>query len=167
MSPEHIFAVVLLASMLSFGGLASLPVLQSALAGSSLPTDEILLESFAVGNVGPGPNALYLVAFGYFAGGVAGWLAASLAMIIPPLLVLPLERLHDRLVHLRRFRAALVSLAFAVSALLLSASWTLLDKAVSGAGTLLVALVAAALLHRGVPPLVAVAAAALLGWAVG
>jgi chromate transporter len=162
-SAEHIFLVVLLASALGFGGLASLPVLRSQLEATSLPADEILLESFAVGNVGPGPNALYLVAFGYFAGGVPGWFAACLAMLIPPVLVLPLERLHNRLLHLYRFRAALASLGFAVAALLILASGSLLRSAVHDWPQLLVAVAGAVLLYRGVPPLIAVAGAALIG----
>ena len=165
MSPEQIFATVLLASALSFGGMASLPVLQSALAGSSLPSEELILESFAVGNISPGPNSLYLGAFGYFAGGVAGWALACLAMLIPPVLILLIERLHARWAHRRRFRGALASVGFAVAALLLSASWSLLSTAVDGPLTLVVALLAAVMLHRGIPPLVAVALAALLGWA--
>jgi chromate transporter len=163
MTAERIFLMVLLASALGFGGLASLPVLRSQLESTALPADEILLESFAVGNVGPGPNALYLVAFGYFAGGVPGWLAADVAMLIPPVLVLPIERLHNRLLHLYRFRQALASLSFAVSALLILASWSLLRSAVHDWAQLLVAVAGAVMLYRGVPPLFAVAGAALIG----
>lgn len=163
MTAEHVFGLVLLASALSFGGLASLPVLRSQLATTALPVDQLLLESFAVGNVGPGPNSLYLVAFGYFAGGVPGWLAACAAMVIPPVVVLPLERLHGRLLHVRRVRTALTSVGYGISAVLASAAVSLVQSAVHQPVQLLAAVAAAVALFRGVPPLVSVGVAALVG----
>ncbi|HEX5493061.1 MAG TPA: chromate transporter [Mycobacteriales bacterium] len=167
MSPERIFLVVFLASLLGFGGLGSLPVLRSQLVSAGLTPDTLILHSLAVGNISPGPNGLYLVAVGYFIGGPAGALAACLALLLPPMLTLVLERVRSRLLHRRRFRAAMRSLSLAVVALLATSSGSL---AVHAADTRLGAVMVAAgavLLLRRVPPLVGVGLAVVTGLVLG
>jgi chromate transporter len=118
MSLAQTFVAVLVASLLGVGGLGSLPVLRGQLAAAGLAPDRVLLSSLAVGNISPGPNGLYLIAVGYFVNGYAGAGVATLAVLLPPLLVLLLDRLRTKLIHLRRFRSALRSLGLAVVALL-------------------------------------------------
>jgi chromate transporter len=163
MSTERIFLAVFLASLLGFGGLGSLPVLRSQLAGAGLSPDTLILHSLAVGNISPGPNGLYLVAIGYFVGGWTGALAATVALCLPPLLVLPLQRLRSRLIHHRRFRSALQSLGIAVVALLCVSSATLAQHAGRTPLTIAMIVLGAALLLRGWPPLVGVVAAVTAG----
>src|ERR1700743_336675 len=88
MSLGQTFLAVFLASLLGFGGLGSLPVLRGQLASAGLMPDQLLLSSLAVGNISPGPNGLYLIAVGYFVRGYAGAGVATLAVLLPPLLVL-------------------------------------------------------------------------------
>ena len=53
-------------------------------------------ESLAVGQISPGPNGLWVVCLGYFLGGWTSALAALIAIAIPPLLILFVEKLYDR-----------------------------------------------------------------------
>jgi chromate transporter len=125
MSIEQTFVAVFLASLLGFGGLGSLPVLRGQLSAAGLTPDQLLLSSLAVGNISPGPNGLYLIAVGYFVDGYWGAAAATVAVLLPPLLVLLLDKLRAGLIHLRRFRSALRSLSLAVVALLATSSGSL------------------------------------------
>lgn len=156
MSIGQTFLAVFLASLLGFGGLGSLPVLRGQLSAAGLAPDQLLLSSLAVGNISPGPNGLYLIAVGYFVDGYWGAAAATVAVLLPPLLVLLLDKLRARLIHLRRFRSALRSLGLAVVALLAqsagSLAWT---AAHSVLGAVMILLGTGLLLFR-VPPLVGV-----------
>jgi chromate transporter len=130
-SPERLFLVVLVASLLSFGGLGSLPVIRGELLSAHIQPDSLILQSLAVGNIGPGPNGLYLVAIGYFIDGPVGALIATAALLPPPLLALGLERLRGRLTRLPRFQSALESLSIAVVALVLTTSGNLAGHVLS------------------------------------
>jgi chromate transporter len=85
---SHLFVVILVASLFSFGGLGSLPVLESQLSSNGVSPDAVVLPSLAVGNISPGPNGLYLIAASYFIGGITGSLVACAAVVVPPFLVL-------------------------------------------------------------------------------
>jgi chromate transporter len=167
MSVERIFLAVLLANLIGFGGLSSLPVLRAQLLGAGLSADTLILNAVAVGNISPGPNGLYLVAVGYFVGGFAGAAAAVVALLAPPILVLPLERARSRLVHVRRFRAGLHSLSLAVIALLVVSSGSLALNASSDNVGLLMIGVGVALMLCGVPSLVGIILAILAGVLAG
>ena len=132
MSISQLFLVIMVASVFSFGGLGSLPVLQSELSAKGISPDAVVLPSLAVGNISPGPNGLYLIAASYFIKGITGSLAACVAVLIPPFLVLVVERARRRLIHLPRFRAMLRSLALAVVALLVVTDWSLVKHAAAG-----------------------------------
>ena len=160
---SHLFLVVLIASLLGFGGLGSLPVLQSRLQADGVSPDAVVLPALAVGNISPGPNGLYLIAASYFIRGVTGSLVACAAVIIPPVLVLVLERARRRLIHLLRFRAMLRSLALAGVALLMVTDWSLIEHAAHGALTVAVMVGGTLVLLFRLPPVVGVAAAILVG----
>ena len=164
MSLSHLFLIILIASMFSFGGLGSLPVLQSQLAANGVSPEAVVLPALAVGNISPGPNGLYLVAASYFMGGIKGSLIACLAVAIPPFLVIPVERAKRRLIHLPRFRAMLRSLALAVVALLVVTDWSLITHAAAnGPRSITVMVVGALALLLRVPPLLGVLAAIGVG----
>lgn len=167
MSPERVFLAIFLASLLGFGGLGSVPVLRSQLAAGGVSPDAVILPALAVGNISPGPNGLYLVAVGYFVGGVVGALLSVLALIIPPLLVLVLEKMRARLIHLHRFRGALSSLSLAVVGVLAVSTVSLVRHAGTNVYGIVFIVVGAAFLLRRVPPLVIVAVAVVVGVIAG
>lgn len=167
MSLETLFFTVIVASLLSFGGLGSLPVLRSELAAAHLTPDPLILRSLAVGNIGPGPNGLYLVAIGYFVKGPIGAVVASIALMLPPFLVLVLERVRSRLIHLRRFQSALQSLGLAVVALVTTTSGSLVSHAVGAPLEIVMVVAGAGLLLLSVPPIAVVLGAIAVGLIVG
>jgi chromate transporter len=161
---DHLFVAVLAASVLGFGGLGTLPVFRSQVEGYGVThVDALLLPAVAVGNVSPGPNGLYIIAAGYFLAGIPGVLVATVAVTIPPFLVLALDAARSRLMHLDRFRAMLRSLALGVVALLCATDWSLIHNASTDLHRVVVLVAGAAALLLRVPPVVGVVAAILLG----
>lgn len=142
MSPEQLFLVVLASSALGFGGFGALPVLHRFLSQAGLSADTLIVQALTVGRLSPGPNGLYLVAIGFFVAGVPGAVAASLAVLIPPLAIIPLAHLRDRLEHHRRFRATLRALGLAVVALLVATTVSIVRE--TGTSPVAVALIVAA-----------------------
>ncbi|WP_413733441.1 chromate transporter [Sodalis sp. RH21] len=163
MSLEHLFVSILIASLIGFGGMSSLPILRGQLQNAGLPADSLLLNSLAIGNIAPGPNGLYLVVVGYFVAGVKGACVAALAILLPPFLVILLERIRKRLLPLRRFRAVMHSLSLAVVALLIPSSVALATHAATDIlGMAMVAMGTTLLLLRA-PPLAGIGIALLVG----
>nr|WP_255557009.1 chromate transporter [Sodalis sp. dw_96] len=160
---ERIFLTVLVANLIGFGGLSSLPVLRGQIQSAGLPADNLLLHALAIGNISPGPNGLYLVVVGYFIGGVKGAGAATLALVIPPFLVIILDRVRSRLLHLPRFRAVMHSLSLSVIALLIPSTAALaVHAATDPLGVAMVVLGTILLLCR-TSPLVGIAIALAIG----
>jgi chromate transporter len=167
MSPERTFVAVFLASLLGFGGLGSLPVLRGQLSAAGLSADTLVLHALAVGNISPGPNGLYLVAIGYFVGGPWSALAAAAALMLPPLLVFPLDRAQTWLIRLRRFRSVLRSLGLAVVAMLAMSSGSLVLHAARTPFGVVMIVTGLVLLLCRVPPLISVVIAIAAGLITG
>lgn len=163
---DQLFLAVFLASLLGFGGLGSLPVLRGQLAANGIAADGLILQSLAVGNISPGPNGLYLVVIGYFTDGLVGALVAFLAVMIPPTLVLVLERIRARLIGNRRFLAVLQALSLAVVALLTVSSGSLATHAAISPLTVFLIAAGAIMLLCRVPSLVGVILALGLGFLI-
>ena len=89
-----LYGLLLKATLTTFSGTATLPVVrQDLVVRHGLLTDRDLSLAFTAGRSGPGPNGIYLVSVGYLVAGVPGACAAWLAMITPAFLVIPLVRL--------------------------------------------------------------------------
>jgi chromate transporter len=98
MSFSELFLVFLKASMLSSGGMAPLALLQEELIGNRHAlTDADFASALSISRISPGPNGLFVVSIGYFAGGVPGGLAGMFALMVPGLLGMILVRAHRRL----------------------------------------------------------------------
>ncbi|GAB4465045.1 MAG: hypothetical protein OHK0029_35430 [Armatimonadaceae bacterium] len=93
----ELFWLVLKATLLSTGGSGNLPMLHDDLvtARGWLTTEQVA-EAVGIGQIAPGPTGLWVVSLGYFVDGVRGAMAATLAVCLPPLLVLVLARLYLR-----------------------------------------------------------------------
>lgn len=93
------FWLYLKASLFSTGGMGSLPSLHADLLARQWATERQFVEALAIGQVSPGPNGLWVVCLGYLTNGLTGALLALLALCLPPMLVLVVERIYRRIQH--------------------------------------------------------------------
>ena len=122
MSFVALYALLLKATVTSFAGMGSLPQIRHDLVVTAHAiTDEQLSQAVLIGRSTPGPVGAYVVAVGYFAGGLPGAIAGLLAVMTPALAAVPLLVLMQRWLHLPRVRAAVDAVVMA-SAVLLVAS---------------------------------------------
>ena len=128
-----IYLLLLKASLTSFSGLGSLPMVrQDFVVERQVITDRQLNTAVVAGRTGPGPYGLYLVCVGYLAGGLPGALAGLLALITPAFLVIPLMRWIGRRADVPRIKSAIRGLLLAAAGLLLSSSMPLTADAITG-----------------------------------
>ena len=121
------------ATLTSFSGLTSLPVVRHDLVETRhVLTDWQLNAAVAAGRTAPGPNGLYVVSVGYFVGGVPGALAGYLAMITPAFLILPLLRYVGKRAEQPRVKGAIQGVTIAAAALIISATVPLARDSVTG-----------------------------------
>ena len=125
MNPVVLFLLFLKASSLSFGGLGSLPILHQDLVSRGA-SENVFGQALAVGRLSPGPNGLYLVSLGYQLSGLVGAVAAAVALVLPPFLILFVMVWYTRVAHLRRTQSALLMLSFALTGLLGFTSWQII-----------------------------------------
>ena len=90
------FWLVLRASLLSSGGMGNLPLLHQDLLARHWAGDRDFASALAIGQVAPGPNGLWVVALGFLVYGLPGAALSAVAVVAPPLLVVPVGRLHRR-----------------------------------------------------------------------
>jgi chromate transporter len=91
MNPLILYLILLKATVTTFAGLASIPVLRADLVLSRhVLTDQQLNIAVVVTRTTPGPAGLYIVSVGYFVDGFAGAIAGWAAMATPAFLILPL-----------------------------------------------------------------------------
>lgn len=148
------------------GGIAVLPEMQrEVVVRHGWLTDEQFRDSFALGQLTPGPGMLMVIVAGYQVAGVPGALVAVVGMFLPTsLIAFVVGRSWDRLRHAPWPAALQQGLAPVTAGLLLAGSYTLLRAAVHGPATALIAAGATLVVLRWrVSPAVVIAAAALLG----
>lgn len=127
MEPIELFLTFLKASALALGGgLGSLPLLRADLVLTGIATDEQLVQALAIGRLGTGPPGLYIVSFGYFAGGIVGAVAALIAASIPPLVMVPAAAFARRRLMSPRFAGLLRGTVLATVGLLLAIAVTII-----------------------------------------
>lgn len=140
MNAALLYLVLLKATLTSFAGLASLPVVREDLVvRRHVLTDEKLNEAIVITRSTPGPVGLYVVSVGYFTAGIPGAIAGWLAMITPALLVLPLLRFAAAKSEHPRLRSAMQAVVLASAGLLLSAAVPLGLNALTGPVTFVIA----------------------------
>ncbi len=132
-----IYALLLKATCTSFSGLASLPLIrEDFVVKRHALTDQQLNTAVFAGRAGPGPNGIYVVSVGYFAGGLPGAAAGLLAVITPAFLILPMMRWLKGRTESARVRSAIRGVILGTAGLLLAASLPLARDAVVGSLTL-------------------------------
>jgi len=94
MNAVALYWLFLRAVLLSFSGLATVPILREALVlDQGLLTDARLNDAIAISQASPGPLGMYVVLLGYFVSGLPGALAGALALMTPAVLAIPIARL--------------------------------------------------------------------------
>lgn len=142
-----LYALMLKATLTSFSGLASLPMVRNDLVVERKAlTDRQLNTAVVAGRTGPGPNGLYLVSVGYYAGGYAGAGMGLLALMTPAFLILPMMRWLGARAGSPRLQSAIRAVVLASAGLLLSASVPLARDAITGLLTLGIVLASFAVL---------------------
>jgi chromate transporter len=142
-----LYALLLKATLTSFSGLASLPMVRNDLVVErKVLTDRELNTAVVAGRSGPGPNGLYLVSVGYYADGLAGATAGLLALMTPAFLIVPMMRWAGRRADSPRVKSAIRAVVLASAGLLLSASLPLARDAITGWLTLGIVLTSFAVL---------------------
>lgn len=123
MNPLLLYLLLLKATVTTFSGLASLPVLREDLVvHRHALTDEQLNVAIVVTRTTPGPVGLYVVSVGYFAGGIPGALAGWAAMVTPALLVIPLIYYIGRRAEYPRIKGVLQAVVLSSAGLLWAAT---------------------------------------------
>lgn len=111
----NFFWLVLRASLLSSGGMGNLPLLHQDLLARHWAGDRDFASALAIGQVAPGPNGLWVVALGYLIHGLPGAGLAAVAVVAPPMLVLPVGRLHRRYASIPAVRGFVRGLTLALA----------------------------------------------------
>jgi chromate transporter len=142
-----LYLLLLKASLASFSGLGSLPIIRNDFVVTRHAlTDRQLNTAVVAGRAGPGPFGLYLVCVGYTVAGVPGALSAFLALITPSFLVLPMMHWLGRRANHPRIRDAIRGLLLGTAGLLLASSVPLARDANTGPLALAIMIVASLVL---------------------
>jgi chromate transporter len=117
-----LYLILLKGTVTAFAGLASLPIVQTALVFQyHVLTVQQLNEAVVVTRSTPGPAGLYVVAVGYFVDGIPGAIAGWAAMATPALLIIPLVHFVGRKLDNPRVKTILQTIVIASAGLLLAA----------------------------------------------
>ena len=122
MNPLLLYLLLVKATLTSFSGMGSLPIVREELVVQRhIITDRQLSTAIAVGRAGPGPHGLYMVAVGYFIAGIPGAVAGCAALVTPAFLIVPLLLYLGRYRDNSRVRGAIRGITIAAGSLVLSA----------------------------------------------
>lgn len=154
------FWLFLKASLLSTGGMGNLPSLHADLTARRWAGDRQFAESLTIGQIAPGPNGLWVISLGYLTHGVVGSLLALVAITLPPLLILGVERLYRRVQHHPMVEGFVRGLSLAVAAIFAVVMLGLLRSTGVNLPTVLIALAALGLAATRRVPLFAIMALA-------
>ena len=164
MNPILLYLFLLKATLTSFSGLASLPVIRTDLViNCHVLTDEQLNTAVIVSRTTPGPVGVYVVSVGYSVAGIPGAIAGWAAMCTPAVLIIPFIRYASRQATHRRMRGATHAVVAASAGLMLSAVAPLAREALTNAFTIVIAAVCTILMFRKVSPLWLVLGASAAG----
>jgi chromate transporter len=136
-----LYLLVLKASLTSFSGMGSLPMVrQDFVVERHQITDKQLSAAVVAARTGPGPYGIYLVCVAYLIAGVPGAIVGLLAMVTPSFLIIPFMRWLGNRGETPRIRSAISALMLASAALLLFASVPLARETITNPFTLVLAL---------------------------
>jgi len=141
-----IYLLLVKATLTSFSGLSSLPVIRGDFVVKyHLISDRDLNTAVAAGRLGPGPMGLYVVSVGYFAAGLPGACAGWLAMITPAFLIIPMLRFIGKRAEHPRVKSVIRAMILASAGLLIFAAVPLTHDAITDVVTLAILIASLAL----------------------
>src|SRR6185436_11111643 len=116
-----LYLLLLKATITSFSGLTSLPVVRNDfVVQRQILTDRQLNAAVVAGRAVPGPNGLYVVSVGYFIDGVPGACVAWLAVITPAFVMIPLLQYVGKKAEKPSIKSAIQALTFAAAGLIIA-----------------------------------------------
>lgn len=128
-----VYLLILKASVITFNGQSTLPVLREDLVVKrQLLTDRELNTAVATGRSAPGPMGIYVVSVGYQAAGPAGAFAAWLAVMTPAFLAIPVLRYAGHRASHPRVRSMLGASLLASVGLIVASAIDLAPGAITG-----------------------------------
>jgi chromate transporter len=128
-----LYLLLVKATATSFSGLTSLPVVRNDfVVKRQILTDRQLNAAVVAGRAVPGPNGLYIVSVGYFAGGIAGACVGWLAVVTPAFLIIPLLQYLGARAQRPAIRSAIQALTLAAAGLIASTTIPLARDALNG-----------------------------------
>ncbi len=149
MNPFVLYLVLLKATLTSFSGLSSLPVVRGELVVKRPAiTDRQLNVAVAITRISPGPFGLYLVPVGYYAGGWPGAVAGFCAMVTPAFLILAFLRYAARGKLETRTLAAVQAVTHASAGLVLASIIPIVGASLTAPWQAALAVAVAAILSR-------------------
>ena len=158
------FWLFLKASILSTGGLGNLPFLHRDLLALGWANESDFITAIAVGQVSPGPTGLWSISLGYL---TFGWLGAGLALAalsLPPLLIVGVAVIYDRMEKLPGVHNFSRGLAFGVIGLTLTVALGLARTAIIDWRSIIIAICALGLaLSKRIPIILILGLAAVAG----
>jgi chromate transporter len=135
-----LYLLLLRATLTSFSGMGSLPVIREDLVvRHRVLTDRQLNTAVAAGRSGPGPIGVYVVNVGYLVAGPFGAIAGWLAMITPAFLIIPILRYLGSHAARSAVKRATEAAMLAGAGLIIAATVPLARDAVLGPLTLAIA----------------------------
>ncbi|MGA8596308.1 MAG: chromate transporter [Bryobacteraceae bacterium] len=135
-----LYLLLLKATITTFSGLASLPVLREDLViNRHVLTDEQLNTAIVVTRTTPGPVGLYIVSVGYFVAGMPGAIAGWLAMCTPALIIIPLVYFAGRRAEHPRAKSVIQAVVLSSAGLLWAATLPIARTAITDPVTLVIA----------------------------
>ncbi|MEO7719225.1 MAG: chromate transporter [Capsulimonas sp.] len=162
MNPILYFWIFLKASLFSTGGSGNLPSIHADLLARGWASDGEFGEALTIGQLSPGPSGLWVISLGYLTDGLRGSLLALLAILLPPMLILGVERLYRRIQHHPAVEGFVRGLGLAVVGVFVVAMFGILQSAGISPRTMTIAAGAVGLaLTRRVPVIGIVALAGL------
>lgn len=150
--PLTYFWIILKASLFSTGGTGNLPSIHNDMLARGWAVDRQFSESLAIGQISPGPSGLWVISLGYLTYGMEGALLAAIAISIPPMVVLAVAALHQRVGDHPAMQGFVRSLGLAVSAISVVIVMRLLQDNGIDAGSIIILLVSIGLAITGRVP---------------
>ncbi len=127
--PIIYFLLFFKATLFSSGGFSNLPSLHQDLLARHWAVEAEFGESLAIGQISPGPNGLWVICLAYLTYGYPGALLALVAITLPPLFVLVVAAVYNRIEHQRWVPGLMRGISLAVVGTFLTVFWTIMNGA--------------------------------------